>query len=108
MSRYFEQGPMGRDALQALLPVFIKEVEELRARLLRVEVRSDPEAAKSAVHRLRGTAGSFGATPIYEQSADIEESLRKHTLSCDELGQKLDRLRATVSATLAVIEAEYL
>lgn len=107
MSRYFEPGPMDRDTLQAVLPVFIKEVEELRDRLASVEARSDPRAIKRAVHQLRGTAGAFGATGIHEQSAAIEDSLREQALSRDELGQKLDQLCATVSATLAVIEAQY-
>ena len=107
MSRYFEPGPMDRDTLQAVLPVFIKEVEELRDRLASAEARSDPQAVKRAVHQLRGTAGAFGATCIHEQSTDIEDSLREQALSRDELGQKLDQLCATVSATLAVIEAQY-
>ena len=113
MSRYFEQGPlMDRDTLKAVLPVFIDEVEELHARLLSAELRSDPEVAKKAVHQLRGVAGSFGATLIYEQSTEleqrIEQSVSGNALPVDELNQKLDRLCETVSATLTIIKAEYL
>jgi two-component system sensor histidine kinase/response regulator len=68
----------GKPALvERLVTSFVNATEESLARLRQAVESDDLTEALAVTHRLRGSAGSFGAVQLWEQATQAEDQLRQ-------------------------------
>ena len=94
-----------RERYRASAPQFVAAFRELAARLA-TEPDSAPviEALRTAAHRLRGTAGSYGFAHASELAADLEDRSGRWLA---DVGAELPARAAAVSSFADALEVAF-
>ena len=84
--------------LTEIADLFIHDSPKLLAEIQESVVRGDGLRLERAAHRLKGSAGNFGARTVYEKASRLEEMGREKDLrhageACAELEEAMARLK---------------
>jgi HPt (histidine-containing phosphotransfer) domain-containing protein len=95
-----------RDLLVRLLCDFASEHANDPEHIRESLARGDLEAARAAVHRLKGVAGNLAAQQVFASAAVLESALRRETLApfdaqLDELTTAMKLVAQSVASLAA-------
>ena len=84
-----------------LVAAFVKSAEDALAQLTQAREQSDAATVAAVAHRLRGSAGTFGATTFSVAAGELEDNLKTQDLSqCSPLVENILRLWTALKSHL--------
>ena len=73
LKSFFEADDKRLNFLEAILPIYISELNKSVAKLNTVHSENNAKEFSAVIHKMKGSAVTFGAKPIYSECLLIED-----------------------------------
>lgn len=94
-----------KELLEKVLQMFIGQYQEFEQNVNAAIDAGDGELTTRLFHSLKGSTGNISATAIWEQSAELEKSIKDNTLTSDWRAQYQEKLTSLCTELSKVIES---
>lgn len=101
--RRLDDGDSG-DFLSEVIDIFLRDSAGLMERIRSAAQAGDRPAVRAAVHALKGSSGTVGASRLAKLCLELEQQIDRGTVG--DLGERLQRLEAVYAETRQALIAE--